>query len=383
MHKFTVRLFVALTLSACASTEIGSRRADIHDGGGPDGASAASGGFAGGKLPDAGSSGGSAGSSGVDGASGVSGASGAGGSGGATGGSSGGGAGASTCPKYPPAASSLYPGDALTDPAAIGAGDCGTTTLADTLARIVADHPELGDITTIFDPSSPFGGDGSFVYPYRPADGGFAIVFKRGSGDCPAGCTDNEYWYFETRAACAPVQVGHYHPAWVQGPNGNCLSKDGDAMWGSPPPPDPVIVCGASLAPEDIQGTHRFRACGQRVPCSDKAAPGETVDTTITVEVTQNAGDPTTGTVRITGSGNVLVDGRALPATFQKRRFAVSEEYSNLPSACPEQHTLVLRYDFEGFGERTLSLEEMATPDCGSPGVYCKGSLNLGLSSIP
>jgi hypothetical protein len=135
-----------------------------------------------------------------------------------------------------------------------------------------------------------------------------------------------------------------------------------------------------SQAPEDIQGTHRFRACGQRSPCADKAAPAESVDTTITIDVTQDANDPTTGTVRVTGSGNALVDGRVLPATFRRQRFTAYEKYSNLPSTCPEEHTLMIGYDFEGFGGRELTLEEMATPDCGASAVYCKGSLSLTLS---
>jgi len=52
--------------------------------------------------------------------------------------------------------------------------------------------------------------DGSYVYAFVRSDGGFSFAVKYGSGDCPSGCIENEYWYFQTDGGCVPQQVGHY-----------------------------------------------------------------------------------------------------------------------------------------------------------------------------
>jgi hypothetical protein len=40
-----------------------------------------------------------------------------------------------------------------------------------------------------------YGGDWSNVYPCVDPDQR-TYLFKEGSGDCPAGCITNEFWYF-------------------------------------------------------------------------------------------------------------------------------------------------------------------------------------------
>jgi hypothetical protein len=47
---------------------------------------------------------------------------------------------------------------------------------------------------TFVDPNH-YIGDWSNVYPARDPDKR-TYLFKEGTGDCPAGCTDNEFWYF-------------------------------------------------------------------------------------------------------------------------------------------------------------------------------------------
>src|SRR5262249_35765453 len=144
-------------------------------------------------------------------------------------------------------------------------GACAGVTLAAILDAIRAASPDLAAVTTLFDPTQQGGGDGSFIYAYQRADGGFAVVFKLGSGDCPAGCTDNDYRYFSTHGTCAPIAVGHFHTSWG---SGSCLATDGAPMWDHPPAPDPLIVCGADNAPADLRGSYTLHATGQRQPCA-------------------------------------------------------------------------------------------------------------------
>ncbi|MBI2391996.1 MAG: hypothetical protein HYV09_20560 [Deltaproteobacteria bacterium] len=118
-----------------------------------------------------------------------------------------------TCPKPKAVAP---PGPRLTAETAKGSGVCAGRTLGQAIDAAYAAMPSLKDITVLYDPEKVMS-DGSFVHAFQKPDGGFAIVFKRGGGDCPAGCTENEYWYFETDAACATKQVGHYLPTWGSG----------------------------------------------------------------------------------------------------------------------------------------------------------------------
>lgn len=51
-------------------------------------------------------------------------------------------------------------------------------------------------------------GDWSNVYPWRKGDG-MTYLFRHGSGDCPAGCIDNIFWYFR-RANGVTEYVGTF-----------------------------------------------------------------------------------------------------------------------------------------------------------------------------
>lgn len=60
------------------------------------------------------------------------------------------------------------------------------------------------------------GGDGPNVYPWE-VDGMRTYLFRNAWGDCPCGCTGNEYWYFRVTTS-GPVFVGHQlggeEPEW-------------------------------------------------------------------------------------------------------------------------------------------------------------------------
>jgi hypothetical protein len=271
------------------------------------------------------------------------------------------------------------PGESLMDPEASGGGPCSGRDLSSVIDAIREDHPELEDIQIFYDQLFL---DNSYIYPYQKPDGGFAIVFRRGWGDCPSGCSESEYWYFETDEACTPVQVGHYRPTYNdQQP---CIEQDGLPMWGRPPTPDPIIVCDSDLSPEDISGSYRFTAIGQHLPCTVGTFVGDVdIRLEVDIEIEQSPDAPDTGTVIIEGTGDQLVDGRVLPASFTRRRFSVHEQESNLPASCPQEHQLDVSYDFEGFAPGVIALTEFGTPDCeNAPLTFCRGSLQLALELI-
>jgi hypothetical protein len=265
------------------------------------------------------------------------------------------------------------PGRYLTSATVVGTGSCQGVSLNDVLAAIRAANPELASVQTIYGPAGTTG-DGSFVYPYARADGGFDVVFKQGQGDCAAGCTENDYVYFSTDAACAPVQVGHFHASWYVG---GCLQITGTPMWNHPPPPDPLTVCGQDIVLGDLTGTYQLHAVGQRTPCTLASANGSvkagSLDEMVELTIRQTAGDPTTGTVTFTGTGHALVDGVPLPAQFQLRRFDASLTSSD--ATCPSGRSVTARYDFAG--DQTGGIEVIEKSNACSS---CLGSMTLMLT---
>jgi len=267
------------------------------------------------------------------------------------------------------------PGLYLTNPSATGTGACAGVTLATVLTQIRAADATLADIVTIYDPATSTS-DGTFIYPYARSDGGFDLVFKRGLGDCAAGCTENDYTYYATGDACVATKVGHYHSAWG---SGTCLTVDGAPLWSHPPAPDPLTVCGQDDAAQDLRGTYQLHATGSRTPCAATAVAGSSIDATIGVVIAQTASDLGAGTVTFSGTGDSLVDGVALPATFQRRRFDASLDSTTTSSACPRQSSVTARYDFEQYQPGGLEMNRSGGDDCSS----CKGSLSLTLTPGP
>jgi hypothetical protein len=273
------------------------------------------------------------------------------------------------------------PGRYVTNVSSPGGGPCANVALTDLLNKIRTVYPELADIKTIYNPAGQTG-DGSFIYPYVRTDGGFDIVFKRGLGDCPSGCTENDYRYFATDNTCMPTSVGHYHAGWG---SGTCLTVDGTPMWNHPPPPDPLTVCDQDNAAQNVQGTYPVRVMGKRQPCvlagaaQTSASQVSTIDATATMIVEQDPHDLTVGTVTFSGTGHPLVDWVPLPARFQRRRFDAAVQTSNLPNACPRENSVTARYDFENYQPGGIEVVEFGNDACAS----CKGSMSLTLSPAP
>lgn len=267
------------------------------------------------------------------------------------------------------------PGKPLYDEMAFGAGECAKTSLAEVLHAIEALRPDLSDVSMLYAPDPDRGGDGSFRYAFAKPDGGFAVVFKRGDGDCPSGCITNDYWYFETGVGCDVQEVGETH----RGGDG-CIQADQLPRWGIPGAVPPSEICDADLSPQDLNGRYIVPTCGQfSSSCfEDKDKGGsQSLPSSITLDIQQDPADMTQGLVFLDGTMRPGLDGVPFAATFERAKLTVFVQASNLPSDCPEQSSLQLEYDFEGFGGRRLSFEGSSTPDCtNAPMNYCKSQVN-------
>jgi len=266
------------------------------------------------------------------------------------------------------------PGVYLTSESANGSvGACAGVALGDVLAAIRAANPALADVVTVYNPATATT-DGSFIYAYDVGVLGFDVVFKRGTGGCLAGCTENEYWYFSTDRTCQPVSAGHYHATWG---TDSCLTVDGAAMWGRPTPPDPLTVCGEDNTARDLRGVYDVHGSGQRTPCSVTSATATAVDAQMKLLIDQDPQDLSTGTVTFSLTGDPLVDGVPLPARFQRERFNATMMKSNLPAMCPRQNTVTAHYDFEGYEPGGIEAGEVGDDSC----TLCKGSFSITLSN--
>ncbi len=266
------------------------------------------------------------------------------------------------------------PGPAIDRLSQPGSGACAGTTLADAIAQVRALRPDLSDVAQLYTPD--MGGDGSYIYAFAETNGGFALVFKRGAGDCPSGCTENDYWYFETDATCRIQAVGETHAS------ASCTPVGEQPRWGIPAAVAPRYICGADPSPVELSGNYDLVACGSAMACllaGEKQSP-RPLPSTLSLSIQQDPGDLSRGTVTLDGTGEPLLDAQPFPATFDRQSFAVHVEYSNLPAVCLEQWQLDFAYDFEGFGPRALHLFQVRTPDCdNAPAAYCKGDLSADL----
>lgn len=127
------------------------------------------------------------------------------------------------------------------DPDATGQGPCASMTAREVLDAIHAAYPEVADIGDFYDPQ--YIGDPTLVYPYT-SDAGFSMVLARGDGDCPAGCINWDYYYFQTDESCVPKQVGFYSAR--SGPCNNGYTVKGTPMWGMPDH-TPTAICSQTI----------------------------------------------------------------------------------------------------------------------------------------
>ncbi len=160
------------------------------------------------------------------------------------------------------------PDDFVTDPSELGSGPCTDTSLADVLEQIATLEPNL-TLPELTSPESFIVRGGVLAMHFGD---GFRVVVSVGAGDCPAGCADREYWYFETDADCRPVRVGHY--ARLQ--SAGCVEV-GEPLWGLPAPStagscapldlsDLNTSCVDDACPSALEAVHFYGAAGMNGP---------------------------------------------------------------------------------------------------------------------
>jgi hypothetical protein len=253
------------------------------------------------------------------------------------------------------------PGEPVYDEMTFGRGECANVSLSQVLRAIEALRPDLNDVTTLYAPDPDRGGDGSFRYAFLRPDGGFAVVFKRGDGDCPSGCITNDYWYFETGVGCEVQEIGETH----RGGDG-CIQADQLPRWGIPRSALPSEICDADLSPQDLSGSYLIPTCGQASSSclmdKDKGA-SQPLPGSIMLSIAQDPADLSRGLIYLNDTQQPGIDGVPFAATFERMKVTAFVETSNLPSNCLEQSLLQFEYDFEGSGRR-LSFNSSSSPDC-------------------
>lgn len=176
-------------------------------------------------------------------------------------------------------------GEVVSDNATPGTGHCEGTTLGAVIDAIHQGWPELTSIEWFYDPK--LSGEGDQIFAFR-TDQGFDVVFFHGSGDCPGGCIDREYKYFETDEHCAPKEVGYYSKTFA---DPNCLRVVGKPLWGVPDhadvdscgtlPPGLNEACPADGCPIGLEPVRFYGAAGTSGPefcwCSLRCAPDPNV----------------------------------------------------------------------------------------------------------
>jgi hypothetical protein len=99
----------------------------------------------------------------------------------------------------------------------------------------------------------------------------------------------------------------------------------------------------------------------------------------VTVVITQDTKNPAQGTVTFSGTGHAAVDGIALPARFQRRRFDAALQSSNSPNTCARASSVTARYDFENYQPGGIEVVESGSDSC----TACMGSMSLALTGEP
>lgn len=63
----------------------------------------------------------------------------------------------------------------------------------------------------------------------RKTDLGWKLMFWQGSGDCPAGCINNHYWYFIVYKSGRVEKIGEYER--IYNSRKNALDETGSPIW--------------------------------------------------------------------------------------------------------------------------------------------------------
>jgi hypothetical protein len=88
--------------------------------------------------------------------------------------------------------------------------------------------PELSRIQK--KPAASIGASSDIIVQDRA--GGWNIIFWQGSGDCPAGCINNHYWYVSVEKSGSVTMAGEFVREFDSA--SNAVKTRGAPMWGVP-----------------------------------------------------------------------------------------------------------------------------------------------------
>lgn len=269
------------------------------------------------------------------------------------------------------------PGTLATSRDAKGANQCASVTIGEVIDAARKLDPTTPNVSEPFHPNDGTGGEAPRVLAYITPLGGFALAFIDGSGDCPAGCINHRYWYFETNpsaTACTLTAVGKYSTNFDSA--GNCYAVEGAARWGQPPPIKKTcaVDAGAPFTTKTyaLCGSGGVQTCGA----------GGVFDGVITFRVVRDSTDPTRkGTVFIDdGTKNPNIDGHAFLADFKGD---VVDVQDSVPTSCGTKQTFVFHFDPNVTTGFAGGLEYEATPCTDAGASSCLDHVGISMFASP
>ena len=254
-----------------------------------------------------------------------------------------------------------------------GGGQCINKTMGEILDQAQMSNPDLLAIVFSIAPSDSLSHFGNIVYPFIDEDGGFAFVFRHSWGDiCDMGCTNHTWFYFKTDTTCTPREVGRY----IMNLNldQDCYDISGAGMWGHPGRTDPAEICNLDTAANDISGKYILSGIGERSSCDTQDV--ELLGQTLTMTITQNPTDLSTGTVHLEGLDHPLLS-EPLPAQFTGYRLSVRVNHDALSDNCTGEYFTLFSYDFDCWYENRLLMIEPAKCVDTECSQCCNGHISL------
>lgn len=271
-------------------------------------------------------------------------------------------------------AASLSAGTVLTTRDATGTGVCATTTAGDIIDAARALVPDLPDVREPFDPGQPSAGEAPRVLVYRTPCGGFAAVFITGNGDCPAGCIDHRYWYFETNPSspkvCTLGTAGAHARTFDRARN--CYEVKGSPRWGQPTQLPRESRCDV----DRLSGTYTRCVSGGYTPCGGNTG---VIDAIITLAIEQDASDASKATLTLGGTRYPGLDGVPYEAHVNGRVITAEKKATTGSASCLTTSSFTFELDLDkppGFAGYLEYKESKCTPGAGT----CEGGLGITLA---
>ncbi len=268
------------------------------------------------------------------------------------------------------------PGARLANPTDEGSGDCADVSIADFLARIHEAHPDLSDVTDMRNEDAGGEQERSYI-GFKKDDGRLQAVLYQGAGDCPSGCIDDIYHYFEADESCDPVLVGSYEN--VSDEENNCRNITGAPKWGYPVATPTTYSCEVRDTPT-IEGTFSIPFSGTRQPCSLKGSDTpEDISGTLELTISASKDDPSQAVITLESPDFDLpwLESTELATMIEYLQYRVETQWDNTPTTCLESYDVSIDLDLEVCFSGHLRYEEAIDTECNDD--YCKGTADFDL----